>query len=385
MNFTPEERHEIVTRLLDWFEANQRPLPWRKTYEPYQVWISEIMLQQTQVATALPYFKRWMKALPTLKDVAKAKEDMLLKLWEGLGYYSRVKNIQKTAQIIVKDFKGQFPSKYKDIVKLPGVGPYTAGAICSIAFNQDTPVVDGNVIRVLSRLADFRENAIYHKQVFWEEMETMLPKKNARNFNQALMEFGALQCTKLPKCETCPLQSLCKAYAAGTQDLLPFKGPTKSKVPIQVAICVIHKKGKIFIQKRQDTGLMAGLWEFPGGRVEEGESPEEALHREIAEEIGIKVKNVQPFMQIQHAYTKYLVDLHCFVADFHEGTVELKAASASEWVHPQKLSEFPFPAANVRLIEALLTTNLLGETASTADPSKTPKRAARKKQTPRRS
>lgn len=354
MDFTPEERTEIVERLLQWFGANQRPLPWRKNYDPYEVWISEIMLQQTQVATMLPYFKRWMKAFPNIKAVAKAKDDALLKLWEGLGYYSRVKNIQKTAKILVAENKGGFFTKYKEIVKLPGVGAYTAGAICSIAFEQDKPVVDGNVIRVLARLADFRENAQYFKQMFWDEAEELLPKGRAREFNQALMEFGALVCTKLPKCEICPLKDLCKAYKAGTQDILPNKGPSKSKVPIQVAIAVIKKSGKVFIQKRAQSGLMAGLWEFPGGKVEEGETPESALLREIQEEMGVKVKNLRPFLNIQHAYTKYLVDLHCYTADFDSGTVVLTAASEFKWVLPAKLSEFAFPAANVRLIQALL-------------------------------
>jgi A/G-specific adenine glycosylase len=216
-------------------------------------------------------------------------------------------------------------------------------------------VVDGNVIRVLARLADFRENAVYHKQLFWDEAEALLPKGQAREFNQALMEFGALQCVpKNPKCEKCPLNKVCKAYAAGTQDILPFKGPSKSKVPIQVAIAIIRKGGKIFIQKRQDTGLMAGLWEFPGGRVEAEETPEQALHREIFEELGITVKNLEKFMNIQHTYTKFLVDLHCYLADFDQGSVKLQAASDSKWVSAAKLPDFPFPAANVRLIEALL-------------------------------
>lgn len=354
MDLTPQERTEIAERLLEWFGHNQRPLPWRKNYDPYEVWISEIMLQQTQVATMLPYFKRWMKAFPTIKAVAKAKEDALLKLWEGLGYYTRVKNIQKTAKILVEQNKGEFFTKYKDIVKLPGVGPYTAGAICSIAFEQDKPVVDGNVIRMLARLADFRENAQYFKQLFWDEAEEMLPKGRAREFNQAMMEFGALICTKLPKCEICPLKDLCKAFQAGVQDTLPNKGPSKAKVPIQVAIAVIRKGGKVFIQKRAAGGLMAGLWEFPGGKVEADESLEAALKREVLEETGLKMKNIKPFLNIHHTYTKYLVDLHCYTADFGSGTVILGAASEFKWVSPAQLKDFAFPAANVRLVEALL-------------------------------
>lgn len=341
--------------LLEWFAKNQRPLPWREAYEPYQVWISEIMLQQTQVNTVLPYFDRWMKALPTIRAVADAPEDTLLKLWEGLGYYTRVKNIQKTAQILVRENGAEFFTDHECILKLPGIGKYTAGAIASIAFNRDRPVVDGNVVRVLSRLTDFRKNVCENQDHFWELAQRLLPKGEARNFNQALMEFGALQCVpKRPDCAACPLQKHCKAYAEGTQNDLPNKGPSKSKVALSVAVAVIRKNGKIFIQKRRDGGLMAGLWEFPGGKVEQGEEPAEALHREIEEELGISVKNVKPFMRLEHTYTKYLVDLHCFLADYEKGRVALKAASRSQWVSPKKLSTFPFPAANVKLIQKLL-------------------------------
>ncbi|MFA6024767.1 MAG: A/G-specific adenine glycosylase [Candidatus Gracilibacteria bacterium] len=356
MNFSTEERAEISKGLLRWFATHQRPLPWRKHYAPYEVWISEIMLQQTQVATMLPYFNRWMKALPSIKAVAQAREEDLIKLWEGLGYYSRVKNIHKAARILVEKNEGRFFEKYEDIVKLPGIGPYTAAAICSIAFEQDFPVVDGNVVRVLSRLGDFREDVRYFKKAFWEEAGRFLPKGQARAFNQALMEFGALQCTpKSPACSKCPLQSLCKAAASGTQEFLPNKGPSSSKIPIQVVIAVITKNGKVFVQKRRDTGLMAGLWEFPGGQVENGETLEEALHREIEEELAIRVKNLRFFMNIKHAYTKYTVDLHCFLADFDSGTVNLNAASESRWLKPEQLSQLAFPAANVKLIHKLLS------------------------------
>lgn len=346
----------VQNTLLKWFQKNQRPLPWRKSYDPYQVWISEIMLQQTQVATVLSYFKRWMKALPSIEATANASEEKILKLWEGLGYYSRAKNIQRAAQILLQENGGKMFEDYKRIISLPGIGKYTAGAICSIAFNQDYPVVDGNVIRVLSRLMDYRENVNKNKDFFWKTAEQLLLKGRARNFNQALMEFGALQCTpKSPDCNTCQLQKQCSAYHEGTQNSLPYKGPSKSKVSIQVAVAVIRKNGKIFIQKRRDGGLMAGLWEFPGGRVEKGEQIEEALHREVAEELGIRVKNLTPFMNIQHTYTKYKVDLHCFLAEYHKGRVALKAASQSKWVEAKHLSSFAFPAANVKLIEKLLT------------------------------
>jgi A/G-specific adenine glycosylase len=343
--------------LLDWFEKNQRPLPWRKKYDPYEVWISEIMLQQTQVKTVLPYFDRWMKALPTIKSVAEAKEDFVLKLWEGLGYYSRARNIQKAARQIIGKHGGKFPLDYEDILALPGGGKYTAAAISSIAFNQDRPVGDGNVIRVLSRLFLYTGNTRLpeaEKQM-WKWANEVLPSGRARLFNQAMMEFGALKCTPTnPGCSSCPLGSRCQAYRQGTVDQLPDRGPRKLTKNIKVAIAVIRKDGKIFIQKRSSKGLMAGLWEFPGGKVGKGESVISALHRELEEECGIKVKNLKKIREIKHAYTSYKVDLHCFEADYEAGRLKLKAAVDGKWVRPSELLKYPFPAANVQLITDLL-------------------------------
>lgn len=346
----------IQEGLLDWFEKNQRPLPWRVHYEPYQVWISEIMLQQTQVKTVLPYFDRWVKELPTVRSVAEAPEDKVLKLWEGLGYYSRARNIQKAAKQIVEKHKAEFPSNYDDILALPGVGKYTAGAISSIAFNQDRPLVDGNVIRVLSRLFLYTKNTRLPEaeKKMWEWAEAILPKGKARFFNQAMMEFGALQCTpSATDCEPCPLQSRCQAFKNDLVNEIPDRGPKKQLKNIKVAIAVIKKDGKIFIQKRPAKGLMAGLWEFPGGKVEKGETLKLALHRELQEECGLKVKNVKKIKQIKHAYTSFKVDLHCFEADYDSGEINLKAAADAKWVEVSELKKYPFPAANVELIAGL--------------------------------
>lgn len=346
----------IQKELLDWFDKNQRPLPWRADYQPYQVWISEIMLQQTQVKTVLPYFKRWMKALPTIPSVAEAPEDKVLKLWEGLGYYSRARNIQKAARQIVERHDGEFPSSYDDILALPGVGKYTAGAISSIAFNQGQPLVDGNVIRVLSRLFLYTKNTRLPEaeRQMWEWAEALLPKGKARYFNQAMMEFGALQCTpSATDCSPCPLKSRCGAFEKNKVAKLPDRGPKKESKNIKVAIAVIRKDGKVFIQKRPAKGLMAGLWEFPGGKVEKGEAITSALHRELEEECGLKVKNVKKIRQIKHAYTSFKVDLHCFAADYDSGKVRLKAAEDGKWVKVSDLDNYPFPAANVELIAGL--------------------------------
>lgn len=344
----------IQKTLLDWFAKYQRDLPWRAHYSAYEVWISEIMLQQTQVKTVLPYFECWMKALPSIKDLACAKEERVLKLWEGLGYYSRARNLQKAARILTEKNDGQLYRDYDQLLSLPGIGPYTAGAIMSIAYNKPYPIVDGNVIRLLARLNGFEENVKEYKALFWQLSESLVPKENPRNFNQAMMEFGALMCTpKNPRCEECPLKAECRAYEKDLVQSIPNKGKSKKITPIQVSVGVIRKDGKVFIQKRLSDGLMGGLWEFPGGKVEKNESPQEALHREIQEELGIEIKNVKSIMRIKHAYTRFKVDLHCFVADYDRGHVQLTAAEAGEWASLEDLKQKPFPAANRSLIEKL--------------------------------
>jgi len=354
---TEQHRREIGERLVEWFKKNQRDLPWRKTYDPYQVWISEIMLQQTQVKTALPYFERWVKALPDIASVARAKEDKILKLWEGLGYYSRARNLQKAAKGIVKNHKGIFPGQFEDILDLPGIGRYSAGAIASIAFNQERPVVDGNVIRVLARLFGFTENTRLPKNTakFWEWAEGFIPKGNARDFNQGMMELGALVCApKSPDCDRCPLKKLCVAHQKNIQGELPNRGNGIKAIQIKTTLAVIRKGGKIFIQKRPNHGLMGGLWEFPGGKVLIGENEKGAITREIAEELGITIRNVKRICRIRHGYTKFDVDLHCFSADFGTGKIRLKAATQGKWVSQKMLSRFAFPAANRKLIGRLI-------------------------------
>lgn len=354
--FSVKDIRFIQKNLLKWFAVHQRDLPWRRTYDPYQVWISEIMLQQTQVKTMLPYFARWMKRLPTIRSVAEASEDTVLKLWEGLGYYSRARNLQKAARVIMEKHGGRFPSRYENILDLPGVGRYTAGAIASIAFNQPHPVLDGNVIRVLSRLLNFAENTRLPKNIalLWRRAGEVLPVRQARFFNQALMELGALVCTpKNTQCTTCPVQKICSAYKAGTVEQIPYRGNSSKSESLRVAVAVIRKGNKVFIQKRPSHGLMAGLWEFPGGKVNKGEKIQEGLRREIQEELGIALKNIRPIAKIKHAYTRFQVDLHCFFAEPEPGKITLTAATQGKWVAFQKLQDYPFPAANVRLIRMI--------------------------------
>ena len=315
------------------------------------------MLQQTQVKTVLPYFERWIKTLPDVSSVANAKEEMILKLWEGLGYYTRARNLQKAAKMIVEKWDGVFPSTYSDILSLPGVGEYTAGAIASIAFNLDTPVVDGNVIRVLSRLKNFKDNTRLPENVkkMWSWAEELLPHGHARDFNQAMMELGALICLpKNPKCSECPLCDSCIAFSKGDPQNLPNRGASQKTESIRVAIAVIRDADKVFIQKRPSSGLMGGLWEFPGGKIEKGETPRRALIREINEELGIVLKDIHLITIINHAYTRFKVELHCFSSVIKTGTPLLKQAEKGQWVSVSKLNEYPFPAANAKLIRDFL-------------------------------
>lgn len=345
----------IQRLLLTWFGRSQRDLPWRKEYRPYEIWISEIMLQQTQVKTMLPYFHRWIARFPDVRAVARAREEELLKHWEGLGYYSRVKNIRRTAEIIVRDHGGMFPVEHRTILSLPGIGPYTAGAISSIAFNEDRPLVDGNVERIFARLFDLdkpvKEKA--SRKFIWSMAEELLPAGRARQFNQALMDLGATIC--LPRrasCEKCPLRGFCESRRAGTVDARPVNGRRKNTVAIEVAVGILLRRGRVLIQKRPPSGLMPNLWEFPGGKILPGESPEQALVREFREELELEVLCRERIASIKHSYTSFKVSLHAFkCAPARPGQKPvLHSAVEARWIPVAELERFAFPAANRKLI-----------------------------------
>ena len=347
----------LQNKLLAWYEKEKREMPWRNDLNPYRILVSEFMLQQTQVKTVIPYFERWMKSFPTLQKLAKAQESTVLKHWEGLGYYSRARNLKKTAQIILKDYSGKVPDSMAEILKLPGIGRYTAGAILSIAFGQKVPVLDGNVKRVLSRIFLLKENGGDRKSenILWETMHSLLPETRAGDFNQAFMELGATVCLpKSPLCLLCPLKQNCKAQKAGEQNLYP---PRKQKTPstkIEVSAAVILRRNKIYIQKRKVGGLMGGLWEFPGGKFESGESAEQCLTREIKEEMGVALHIDEKLMTVKHSYTRFRVTLHVFLCRIHSGRVSPTQCEEWDWVKREELDSYPFPAANVKIIKSLM-------------------------------
>ena len=348
----------VQRKLVDWFRANQRDLPWRRNYLPYEVWISEIMLQQTQVKTVLPYYARWMARFPDVGSVAGTPEDVVLKHWEGLGYYSRARNIQRTARILAEEFHSQVPANYPTLRRLPGIGHYTASAILSLAFNQDHPVVDGNVKRVFARLFDIARPVSERASLRFieESARALLPHGKARDFNQGLMELGAVACVpRNPRCLLCPIEKECRSRSVGIELARPVSAPPKRTQAIDVAVGVLTPRERIFIQKRPPGGLMAHLWEFPGGKIQNGETPEDALVREFMEELDVRVGKLQKIGVILHSYTSFRVTLHAYRCRFDpEGQrPTLRSAVDSRWVTPSQLTDYPFPAANQKLIRML--------------------------------
>jgi A/G-specific adenine glycosylase len=350
--------YEIGRNLVAWFRKNQRSLPWRRNYSPYAVWVSEVMLQQTQVSKVIPYFEKWMERLPDPKAVADAEEGELLRLWEGLGYYSRVRNLKKAARKIMQEHAGRIPREEKALRRLPGIGPYTAAAILSLAFNEDVPVLDGNAERVVARIVDLDQpvKTPESRKAIQETLTAWLPKGQAREFNQAVMELGATVCTPLrPVCEACPVSACCRARRNGTMLQRPVRARRAPTVPVTAAVGILWDDGKVFIQKRPPGGLMAYLWEFPGGKLKGKESPEECLQREFLEELGVKVNIIEKLAEIRHAYTQFRVRLHAYRCklDFPGQEIVLQASVEGRWVSVDELENFAFPSANRRLIEIL--------------------------------
>jgi A/G-specific adenine glycosylase len=341
--------------LLNWFNENQRDLPWRHSYEPYQIWISEIMLQQTQMDRVTRFFTRWMKIFPDVATLAAASEHQVLKCWEGLGYYSRARNIMKSAQLLMNNYKGKIPDSRKQLLQLPGIGPYTAGAIASISFNRDVPVVDANIERVFARLfnIDLIPGSPEAKRVHWQKAEALLPKDQARNFNQGLMELGALICRpKKPDCAACPLAPHCLALKYEIIPERPVPKKSKKIIPIEMATGVLIHNGLLFIQQRLADDVWGSLWEFPGGRIEKGEDPEHTVVREFLEETEFTVQVESKITTTLHHYTRYKVTLHCFLVTLvgQNSDPVLHAAQDFHWISVEDLANYAFPAGHRKLI-----------------------------------
>ena len=344
--------------LLDWYDANAALLPWRKFQtDPYRVWLSEIMLQQTQVETVIPYYMRFLDQYPDVHALANASIDDVLKLWEGLGYYSRARNLHKTAITVSTEYDGNFPDNVDGLMSLAGIGRYTAGAIASIAFGLVAPLLDGNVIRVFSRLKDFSDDVTTSSAQarLWQLAETWLPQTRAGDYNQALMELGRTVCKpRNPLCETCPISAHCLAYANGTQAERPVKKKKAATPHYDVSAGLIRdENGRLLIAQRPMEGLLGGLWEFPGGKQEKGETLPDCLQRELREELAIEVEVGALFVSVKHAFTHFKITLHAFECRYVSGVPQKLGVRDFAWVTEGELAKYSFGKADRQVIQAL--------------------------------
>jgi A/G-specific adenine glycosylase len=359
---------EIARRLVAWHPDQQRVLPWRVATagqrDPYAVWVSEIMAQQTRIETVVNYFNRWMERFPTVQALAAADQQEVLKLWEGLGYYARARNLHKAAQQVVTVYGGQLPTTRQEILKLPGIGEYTAGAILSMAFGQPEPILDGNVKRVVSRLWDI-DRPIDDTETLKElwalarQIVEAAPAGEAGVANEGLMELGATICVpQNPRCLLCPQADLCTANANGTQNQRPVISPKKATPHYDVAAGVIWQgdpfQSKLLIAQRPQDGMLGGLWEFPGGKLEPEDLDLRAcLRREIAEELGVAIEVGDLVTRVKHAYTHFRITLHTFHAHILAGDPRAIGCADWLWASLDELERFPFPITDRKIIAAL--------------------------------
>ncbi|MDY6940573.1 MAG: A/G-specific adenine glycosylase [Cyanobacteriota bacterium] len=355
MNFGNLPIDRLRKSLLQWYGRSRRDLPWRRHPTPYSIWVSEIMLQQTQVKTVIPYYHRWLDRFSDVETLATADLQDVLKLWQGLGYYARARNLHKAAREVVSKHGGTFPDRFEDVLALPGIGRSTAGGILSAAFNQPVPILDGNVKRVLARLVALPVPPAKALNDLWQFSETLLDPQQPRDFNQAFMDLGATLCTpKNPACLLCPWRTSCAAYNLEKQSEIPMR-ETRSPIPHkQIGVAVIwNDKRQILIDRRRPEGLLGGLWEFPGGKIEPGETVEACVRREIKEELGIEVKVGDRLITVEHAYTHFRVTLHVHHCEYVSGEPRPIESDEVRWVAVDELDEYPFPKANTRIIEAI--------------------------------
>jgi len=358
----------MARALLGWWECNGRREPDQKPWmftpagrwptadedlDPYGIWIAEVMLQQTQLAVALPYWMRWMAAFPTLETLAAASLDQVLLQWQGLGYYSRARRLHEAAQLLLGR---PWPRTLEGWMALPGIGRTTAGSILSSAFNSPTPILDGNVKRVLARLTAHPRPPARDEALLWSWSEALLDPQRPRDVNQALMDLGATLCTpRRLDCARCPWSTFCAAYASGDPTRWPVSDPRKP-LPFQVigVGVVLNDVGEVLIDQRLEEGLLGGLWEFPGGKLESGESIEVCITRELQEELAIAVKVGEELISVDHAYSHKKLRFVVHLCQWVSGEPQPLASQQVRWVRPEHLKHFPFPAANARIIEALL-------------------------------
>ena len=342
------EIEELQRCLIRWFREHARDLPWRRSRDAYRVWISEVMLQQTQVATVIPYFEKFLAAFPTVRELAAAPEEQVLRLWEGLGYYRRARQLLAAAQRIVRDHGGEFPSDGDSVRRLPGIGRYTAGAILSIAFDRPEPILEANTVRLFSRLSLERGpiTSTTTRNRLWDVAAQLVPTRDARLFNQAAMELGSLLCTpRAPRCDLCPIAHLCPTRQQGLQEQIPAAAPKMVREDVVEAAIVIWAAERVLIRRCGPAERWAGMWDFPRFAVTQTEPKQltRELKTKTQELIGIAVKIGEQLMTLRHAVTRFNITLHCFQAEPQcpEGQTPTVASEELRWVQPSELETYP--------------------------------------------
>ena len=350
---------ELSSRLLLWYQENARTLPWRENHDPYRIWISEIMLQQTQVNTVIPYYLKFIKRFPTIQELASASEDEVLSYWSGLGYYKRARQLHESAQIIVEQYEGCVPQRENDILKLPGIGPYTAGAIMSIAFNLSQPVLDGNVIRVISRVFAIRESTglAATKRLLWSIARDSIPDNMARSYNQALMELGALVC--LPSassslCNTCPVNDICQSKKLELISEIPVLPEKRKREKLFHIAFLITKNDKFLIRKRQDHNVLKNIWEAPWGKLNDESPDKTTVIRIYQDEMLCEPKNLSYLSKVKHSITYRDITCHVYQISLSDNdSLDISSESFYEWVTRDELGRFPHSSL-LKKISALL-------------------------------
>jgi A/G-specific adenine glycosylase len=353
---SPKINASFGAAICNWYVTHCRTLPWRQTTDPYAIWVSEVMLQQTQVNTVIPYYTAFMEVFPTVKTLAASDLQNVLKIWEGLGYYARAHNLHRAANKVTQQYDGIVPGDWNRFRALSGVGDYIAAAVLSIAFNKPYAVVDGNVKRVLARLFTMPQminKSAYHA-LFKAKADELVDTGQPGIFNQAMMELGAIICTpRHPDCTHCPIVFYCKAFALEKVNRYP-KREKKKNIPLyHIVIGVVRKNGRILITRRKPDGLLGGLWEFPGGKINSKETSAKALKREIAEETSLIIKNLDFLTRIKHAYTHFKIEADVFLCDYERGKVRLNGPVDYRWIVPSEIENYPFPKANHKFIPLL--------------------------------
>jgi A/G-specific adenine glycosylase len=343
----------FARRLLAWYARHHRKLPWRASRDPYRIWVSEVMLQQTTVQAVVPYYERWLALFPDVAALAGAPLSKVLRAWQGLGYYGRARNLHRAARIIVREHGGRIPDDESVLRSLPGFGPYTTAAVLSLAFGRPFPVIDANVRRVLMRIIGLDgEASPTHDRALLGHLLGYFPVRSPGPFNQAMMELGALVCrSRNPLCLACPVASFCTAVREGRQETIP-RPRCQAVEKIEAVVAVIRDGRRFLIQQRPAGGLFGGLWEFPGGKKKRGESRVAALRREVREELGAEITDVRYLTSVQHAYTRFRVSLSVYSCRL-EGS-RVSAGPGRRWVTLGSVCRYPLPSGTVRIVNFLL-------------------------------